>query len=51
MNWIEIMRLIVALWPIIEKILSGIEDEQERAVRANEITNVFASLLSDKQIV
>lgn len=30
MNWLEIIRLIVFLWPHIEKILKGIEDAQER---------------------
>lgn len=30
MNWIEIIKLFMFLWPHIEKILKGIEDTQER---------------------
>lgn len=30
MNWLEIIRLFILLWPHIEKILKGIENAQER---------------------
>lgn len=45
MNWIEIMRLIIALWPLIEQIIDAITNVQNREAVANEVTNVVAKLL------
>ncbi len=30
MNWLEIIRLLVLLWPIIEKIINAIEGEGDK---------------------
>ena len=33
MNWIQIVRLIVMLWPMIEKILAGMSDEEQAKIK------------------
>ncbi len=46
MNFLEIMRLIVLLWPLIEQLIQAIGDEQERNEVADREINVIASLLN-----
>ncbi len=33
MNWIQIVRMIVFLWPMIEKILAGMSDEEQTKIK------------------
>jgi len=46
MNWIEILRLIVQIWPLIEKILEMITNAEQRETTANELRQVAVNLIS-----
>lgn len=46
MDWIQILRLIVILWPIIEKLLNLESDEAKRNAKANAVTSAMAKTLS-----
>ena len=45
MNWIEIVRLIIVLWPLIEKILEG-ENEETKTRKADALTSAMAVSLT-----
>ncbi len=36
MNWLEIIRLLVVLWPIIERIIAAIEGKDNKAKATDE---------------
>jgi hypothetical protein len=46
MNWIQIMRLIVVLWPLIELILSGEPDQAKRDAKTNAIPGLIVAMLT-----
>ncbi len=46
MNWLEIMRLIMVLWPLIEQLINAIGESQKREEAADAVTNVVANLLN-----
>lgn len=48
MNWIEIIRLIVQLWPLIEKILGQIENAGKKKEAEKAIAQVFGNIIKDK---
>lgn len=46
MNWIEILRLIVQIWPLIEKILKMISNSDERDAATNGVQAVVTKFVS-----
>ena len=46
MNFIELMNLIVLLWPYILQLLGMIEDAAERVKVTDEVTNVIGNILN-----
>jgi len=46
MNWIEIVNLIVALWPLILQILNAISDESKRNQVADAVTTVAGRMFT-----
>lgn len=51
MSWIEIIRLIVAIWPLIEKILAGIEDDQKKKKIEEVAAKWVGELLQNSAVV
>lgn len=51
MDWLEIMRLILAIWPLIEKILEMIADENERDTKYDAVTTALGRLLTGQDRV
>lgn len=45
MNWVEIIRLIMQIWPLIEQILKMIEDADKRKEIENEFAKAFGDML------
>lgn len=46
MNWIQIVRLIIVLWPLVERILEGEQDETRKQAKSNAVTNAMAATLT-----
>lgn len=51
MQWLEIIRLIVALWPIIEKIIDAIDGDNEKEVARAEAMTALVTVLTEKKVV
>lgn len=49
MNWLEIIRLLVVLWPIIEKIIDAIDgDDNKTKAKTEAIAAVVEIMTSNK---
>lgn len=46
MNFIQIMELIILLWPLIKQFINAIEDEQRRETVADEVTTIAGNMLN-----
>lgn len=50
MNWLEIIRLLVVLWPIIEKIISGIDGEDKKTTARAEAVAAFVEVVTTNKV-
>ena len=51
MSWIEIIRLIIRIWPLIEHILGLIEEGEKREEAEQDIAKIYGSILQNKNAV
>ena len=50
MNWSEIIRLFIFLWPHIEKILKGIDDEKKRKKEEDKAVAAIIDMANGKTV-
>jgi len=48
MNWIDILRLIVQIWPLIEKILEMIANAEQQEATTIKVEKAIVNLISGK---
>lgn len=50
MNWLEIIRLLVLLWPILERIIAAIEGEENKAKATSEAIAAVVQVATAKEV-
>ena len=47
MNWLAIIRLLVILWPVIEKIIGAVPDDKKATAKAEAIAAIVKVVTED----